>query len=171
MELKKISKNEYDKYFSLLEDDFVLEERRTKEDEFAAFDNQAFSPNFIYENGNLIGYACFWEFDEFVFVEHFAILKNMRGTGCGSRFLKEFSESKNKPIVLEVELPENEIAKKRISFYERLGYVINPFEYYQPTYHEGLELVPMHIMTYKNTLSKEQFDSFVLQIKNLVYNQ
>lgn len=171
MELKRISKAEYDKYFALLEDDFCLEERKTKIDELAAFEDENFSPNFIYEDGNLIGYACFWEFEDFLFVEHFAILKEMRGTGCGSRFLKEFSENTNKPIILEVELPENEIAIKRIKFYERMGYVINNYPYAQPSYHAGKEPVPMHVMTYKSELEKADYDKFVLEIKHVVYNQ
>ena len=108
MELKTISKAEYDKYFALLEDDFCLEERKTKIDELAAFEDKNFSPNFIYEDGKLIGYACYWEFEDFLFIEHFAILKDMRGTGCGSRFLKEFAdkmtESKNRIILKDSKL-------------------------------------------------------------------
>lgn len=171
MELKTISKAEYDKYFALLEDDFCLEERKTKLDELAAFEDKNFSPNFIYEDGKLIGYACYWEFEDFLFVEHFAILKDMRGTGCGSRFLKEFTDKVNKPIILEVELPESEEAIKRIKFYERLGFVINPYTYAQPSYHEGKEPVPMHVMTYKTVLEKEAYDKHVLEIKHVVYNQ
>ena len=55
MELKRIEKTEFDKFFNLLENDFCLEERKTIEDELAAFDNPNFSPNFIYDDGKLVG--------------------------------------------------------------------------------------------------------------------
>ena len=171
MILKKISKEDFDKYFALLESDFCLEERKTKADELTAFNHPNFSPNFIFEEDKLIGYACFWNFENFLFVEHFAILNTMRGTGCGSKFLKEFSEKTTKPIVLEVELPETEVAAKRIRFYERVGYVINEFKYYQPSYHKDTNLIPMHLMSFGSKLSKEDFDNFTAKIKNIVYNQ
>jgi len=171
MELKKITKNEYDKFFSLLESDFCLDERKTKINELKAFDDSNFSPNFIYDNQTLVGYICFWEFEKFLYIEHFAILNSMRGTGQGSKFLKEFSEKFNKPIILEVELPENEVAIKRIKFYERLGYHLNNFPYTQPAYQPESKPVEMFVMSYGTTLSKSDFSAFTKTIKKIVYNQ
>ena len=171
MKLKKITLDEYDKFFALLENDFCLDERKTKENELKAFDSPNFSPNFIYDGETLVGYVCYWEFENFLFVEHFAISKEMRGTGCGSRFLKEFSETKNKPIILEVELPETEIAEKRIKFYERLGYVVNNYPYIQPAYQPESKPVDMFVMSYGSSLSKQNFDDFTQKIKKVVYNQ
>ncbi len=37
-----------------------------------------------------------------------------------------------KPVILEVELPTGELEARRIAFYERNGFVMNPFEYMQP---------------------------------------
>lgn len=171
MELKKITKQEYDKFFSLLESDFCLDERKTKVNELNAFDDPHFSPNFIYDNQTLVGYICFWEFEEFLYVEHFAILNSMRGTGQGSKFLKEFSENFSKPIILEVELPKNEVAIKRIKFYERLGYHLNDFPYTQPAYQPESSPVEMFVMSYGTVLSKTDFCKFTKTIKKVVYNQ
>ena len=150
---------------------FCLDERRTKAGELKAFDDSNFSPNFIFDGETLVGYVCFWEFEKFLFIEHFAVLKEMRGTGCGSKFLKEFSETSTKPIVLEVELPETEIAEKRIKFYERLGYVVNHYPYIQPAYQPESNPVDMHIMSYGSSLSETDFKDFTKQIKTVVYNQ
>lgn len=171
MELKKITKKDYDEFFSMLESDFCLDERKTKANELKAFDDKNFSPNFIYENGELVGYVCYWEFENFLYIEHFAIMSQMRGTGCGSRFLKEFSEKTNKPIILEVELPENEVAAKRIKFYERLGYVVNDFPYTQPAYQPESNPVKMFVMSFKSSLSEKDFKDFANTIKTIVYNQ
>ena len=171
MELKTITKNEYDEFFSMLESDFCLDERKTKANEIKAFDDKNFSPNFIYENGELVGYVCYWEFENFLFIEHFAILSKMRGTGCGSRFLKEFSDKSNKTIVLEVELPKTETAIKRIKFYERLGYVVNEYPYTQPAYQPESNPVEMFVMSFGKTLSEKDFNEYTQSIKKIVYNQ
>lgn len=171
MKLKKITKKEYNKFFNLLESDFCLDERKTKAGELKAFDDSNFSPNFIYDGETLVGYVCFWEFEKFLYIEHFAILKEMRGTGCGSKFLKEFSEKTNKAIILEVELPETETAEKRIKFYERIGYVVNHFHYTQPAYQPESNPVDMFVMSYNYPLSETDFNDFTKQIKTIVYNQ
>ena len=171
MELRKITIQEYDKFFSMLESDFCLDERRTKENELKAFSFDNFSPNFIYEGETLVGYVCFWEFESFLFVEHFAINSQMRGSGLGSRFLKEFSDNATKSIILEVELPETEIASKRIKFYERLGYVVNEYKYTQPAYQPESNPVDMHLMSFGSALSEEEFNEYTQTIKRVVYNQ
>lgn len=171
MKLKKITLNEYDKFFALLESDFCLDERKTKVNELKAFEDSNFSPNFIYDGKTLVGYVCYWEFEKFLYVEHFAISKEMRGTGVGSKFLKEFSENSTKPIILEVELPETEIAEKRIKFYERLGYVVNHYPYTQPAYQPESNPVDMFVMSYGSSLSETDFNDYTKKIKKVVYNQ
>ena len=95
----------------------------------------------------------------------------MRGTGVGSKFLKEFSENSTKPIILEVELPETEIAEKRIKFYERLGYVVNHYPYTQPAYQPESNPVEMFVMSYGSSLSETDFNDYTKKIKKVVYNQ
>lgn len=171
MELKKITRQKYDEFFALLENDFCLDERRTKENELKAFDIANFSPNFIYENDKPVGYVCFWDFEKFLFIEHFAILSQLRGNGCGSRFLKDFSEKSNKPIILEVELPNNELAIKRIKFYEKIGYVLNKYPYTQPAYQPESNPVDMYVMSLGRALTEAEFDDYTKTIKKFVYNQ
>ena len=88
--LKKITKVDFDKFYSLLEKDFCFAERKTKEDEFETLKNSKFSANFIYHNDLLIGYICFWDFEEFLYIEHFAIIEELRNQYWGTKFLKEF---------------------------------------------------------------------------------
>ena len=39
---------------------------------------------------------------------------------------------KKRPMVLEVELPEDALTRRRIGFYERHGLVFNSYPYLQP---------------------------------------
>ena len=67
MELKRINKKEFAKYYDLLEKDFIFEERRTKENELKCISNKYFNVCFIFskELNKNIGYFSYWDFDEF----------------------------------------------------------------------------------------------------------
>lgn len=171
MELKRITSEDYDRFYAMLENDFCADERKSKDAEFESFADEKFSPNFIYEAGKLLGYICFWNFEKFVYVEHLAISKELRGHGLGSKFVTEFVSNFNKDIILEAELPVETIAKKRISFYERNGFVLNPYEYSQPAYREDSNTVPMLVMSHGNKLPEEIFNAYIQEIKKTVYNK
>ncbi len=105
----------------------------------------------------LTGFLAVWEFDLFVFIEHFAVDASLRGNGTGSAMLQKLVERYQKPICLEVELPETELACRRIGFYERNGFVLNKHPYMQPPISEGKAPVPLWIMTYKDQITQEEF--------------
>lgn len=170
MELKKVTEENFNILYSFMENDFPLSERRTKQNQFKLLKNKYVSLNFIEKDGNLAGYFIFWDFDDFIFIEHIATLKEFRGQGIGTSFLNEFIKKNNKQIVLEVENPDNETAIKRIKFYEHLGFVLNSYNYMQPSYHNDRTTVPMKIMTLQKTLSEQEYNKITKKIKQEVYN-
>ena len=170
MQFKLIKKHEFDFYYSLLEKDFCFEERRWKEDELTALKNKNFKPYFIYDKNIHIGYFCCWEFEDFIFWEHFAILEEYRNKGFGTVFLKQFLDGLTKPLVFEIEQPIDEQSKRRKKFYERLNLIFNDYEYYQPSYHKNGNEIPMIFVSYPKALTKREFDRVVKIIKREVYN-
>lgn len=169
MRFEKITSKNFDKYYALLEDDFCFEERKTKAGEFKSISNKQYNPCLVYDDDKLIGYFCYWEYDNFLYCEHFAMLKELRGQGYGSKFLKWYLNSIKKPFILEVEDPIDDLTKNRVKFYEKLGLVLNDFEYYQPSYHDGSDSVPMKIMSYKTPLSKAEFNEYFKIMLKTVY--
>ena len=89
---------------------------------------------YMYEHdGEESGYIVTRKRDDLVFLLVLAIDKKMRGKGLGNAMIEEFKESvkDRKVILLEAENPEatddeKEIVnrKKRISFYEKLGFKV-----------------------------------------------
>lgn len=73
----------------------------------------------------------------------------MRGNGIGGAVIERLREESDKPLLLEVELPDSgPMAVRRIDFYRRHG--LEPrysFEYMQPPYASGLNPLPMVLMT------------------------
>ncbi len=97
---------------------------------------------------SLLGFITLWNFDDFIYVEHFAIDEALRGFNLGARVLSKLRKT-HKTIVLEVEMPSdnNPVAARRIDFYRRNGFEIVNDEYIQPPYGPGLPSVQMYLMS------------------------
>ena len=91
-----------------------LEHLREYTDRIGNFHN-----NIIFDDDLPIGFITYWDFDEFYYVEHFATNPALRNGGYGKRTLEHLCEFLKRPIVLEVERPVEEMAKRRINFYQR----------------------------------------------------
>ena len=110
-----------------------------------------------------------WKFEDFAFIEHFAVNPFYRNQGLGSLILHEILNLLQCQICLEVELPKTDFAKRRIGFYERNGFFINHYPYAQPPYTREKQPVPLLMMTSGNCVSKDRFDSIKETIFKEVY--
>ena len=99
------------------------------------------------------GFLAVWEFESFTYIEHFAVDPVLRNSGTGSAMLQELVRKYQKQICLEVELPEDELTRRRIGFYERNGFVFNEYPYIQPPISKGKSPVPLRIMTYGSAIT------------------
>lgn len=111
-----------------------------------------------YGNGRSpVGFISLWDFEKFVFVEHFAVKKGLRGRGYGRRIMKDLLMHSGKSIVLEVEKPATNIDARRIKFYNGLGFRLNQYKYQQPSYWAGGKPVELLLMSYPIALSEKDF--------------
>lgn len=85
------------------------------------------------EAGEPIGLFWYWETEDFVYLEHFAIEKTHRNGGLGAKILAEFMDG-HPNVVLEAEDPVDDITRRRIGFYQRCGMIDNGFAYENPGY-------------------------------------
>lgn len=98
------------------------------------------------ENDTYIGLLTSWEFDAFTYIEHFAIKPGLRSSGYGTKALHAFMQTKASPIILEAEPPTDNMAKRRIRFYERNGFTLYDYDYYQPPYSSDRQGVALKLM-------------------------
>jgi ribosomal protein S18 acetylase RimI-like enzyme len=112
------------------------------------------------EQGHTVAFLAGWEFAQFCFVEHIAVDSAIRGGGLGKKLMNRFISQSGKPVVLEVEPPVDEWTRRRIGFYERLGFHLNSFEYVQPPLREGQADLPLQIMSYPDVLTEQAFAPF-----------
>ncbi len=101
------------------------------------------------EEGRFMGFITYWEFDRFVYVEHFAVETSMRGTGVGTELLSYLKNISDRSLLLEVEPPVDEMTRKRIGFYEKNGFrLFDGFRYIQPPYGPGQSGMELKLMLY-----------------------
>ncbi len=108
--------------------------------------------NAIKLDDEFVGLVNFWEFDDFLYIEHFAVSHHVRGLGLGSKVLNIIKSNYSKPVVLEIEMPESSpIAARRMDFYRRNGFrPIWDFKYVQPPYSPGLPQLRLLLMSTDN---------------------
>jgi len=153
-----VNEREFDKIFALMEKSFPESERRTYAGQKELMANQHYRLISEKDNNNqIVAFLAAWEFPSFRFVEHIAVDPDLRGSGVGGKMLTAYMKESKKPILLEVEYPDTELAQRRIGFYERLGFRLNSFEYVQPPLHKGQDDLPLKIMSYLQLLTNEEF--------------
>lgn len=156
----------FERLFRIIEYSFPKNERRGFDEHFDEFQKPYFRSLIQEENENIEGFMNYWQLNGFVYLEHFAIAKELRGQGLGSELMEKLCGIVKCPIILEVEPPEtSNAAIHRIGFYQRLGFHLNEYEYYQPPYHKGEKPVRLMIMSRPFPLSETRF----AEIKRILY--
>lgn len=116
------------------------------------------------------GFISFWTIDDFIYIEHLAVLPSVRGLGIGRNLLAHVAEiAGERTIIFEVEPDADEISHKRIKFYQGLGYILHPeFHYIQPAYAPGREPIELWLMTSK-PVDHTALNSMAEALKKNVY--
>lgn len=132
--------------------------------------NPHFEVELAKEKDKNIGLFCYWDLDEFIFGEYLAIDSTLRNGGYGKLILEEFLSKISKPLVAEVELPETEMAQRRIGFYKRLGFnVWEGIDYLQPPYYKGAPYLPMILISHGNIDVDKNKEEITSRIHTNVY--
>lgn len=132
----------------LYEKSFPEEERRASEELFGDARPEGLKLYIIYEEEHkqMLGFVSLWVMEGFRFVEHFALFAEMRNKGYGAEVLRWLQSQSKEPIVLECERPHEEMARRRLAFYERCGFGIIDSNYEQAPYSSGQPWVPMLLL-------------------------
>ena len=117
-----------------------------------------------------VGVLTYWDFNNFFYIEHFAISSSLRRQGWGTKAIKNFfNEHSQKPIVLEVEHPTNEESIRRISFYKQCGLSLWSCNYLQPPYRESDEWFPLYLMVSDGLCFEKDYADIQQTIHSQVY--
>jgi GNAT superfamily N-acetyltransferase len=166
--IKNSSDPLFGKMYKLYQSAFPVVERRTLESLESVLNHDTrFVMTGLLKDGEFVGFFNHWQFERFVCIEHFAVNPKLRGQNIGSEVMKTFLSNINLPVVFEVEMLENEMAIRRIVFYERLGCKLLPHKYAQPHYDGSGKLLPMLLMTN----NYDYVDKYFREIKSTMYKE
>lgn len=153
-------------------DAFPPNERRDFDEFLRLLDDKSvpFTVAVLEEDGEFAGFLTYWAWDDFRYFEHFAVAPEKRNGGKGGAFLRMMVENDRRPVVLEVERPDDEMAVRRIGFYQRNGFRLwDDVPYLQPSYGAGREPIPLCLMTAGDIAFDGENDEKIRRIKRSVY--
>lgn len=153
--LERLDKDEFEQLYALMDESFPPAEIRDFKGQQMLLDKPDYSVYVLRENGEILAFFAEWVNKKYRFVEHLAVNEKYRSQGLGSKTLQAYNALSSKPVILEVEPPEDEIQRRRIKFYERNGFHLSSYSYIQPVINEGHEQVPLVLMTYPELLDND----------------
>lgn len=159
IQLEKLTEQDFPQVWNIMEHSFPPEERRTRMGQENLLDNPYYQLYGYKKEGIVAAFFAVWQFEKLLFVEHFAVSEAYRNSGIGAELLQQLLKMMHMPTVLEVELPEGELPRRRIGFYERNGFVWNDYDYMQPSMQEGKSEIPLRIMSYPKALNQNLFET------------
>ena len=161
MHLERITSPEHPLFqqaLALYQLSFPPHEQREMPSQQAIMRHPAYHFDAICQDGMFIGEALSWKIGDFRYIEHFCILPEMRNKRYGQRALALLLQAH--PLMLEIDPPIDEISLRRKGFYERCGFVANPFPHVHPPYHPGNHGHALVVMSAPAPLTQKDYDAF-----------
>ena len=167
---RSMKKSEFPAVYHLLESAFPANERRPLAAQRQLLTNPRYRVAVSEQDGRVAAFLASWRLPEFRFIEHFAVCTERRSCGLGQRMLQTFLQESSSPAVLEVELPDTELARRRIGFYERNGFHLNSYRYFQPPMAPGQLPLPLLVMSSGGGLSECTFQRVRDELYRRIYH-
>ena len=162
MEFRRLSTGDndlYEKAMDLYKISFPLHEQRESDSQLRIMGNKEYHFNLIYDETIWVGLMLCWETKDFIYVEHFCILPQMRNKKYGQKAL-ELLNTAGKTVILEIDPPTEDMSLHRKMFYERAGYQANTFAHVHPPYRKAFEGHSLVVMSCPERLSEKEYHSF-----------
>jgi len=148
---------------ALYESAFPLHEKRNYAAKIRAFNHANYQQQAWFDGELFVGMIGMWDFGDYSYIEHLAVNDRLRGQGYGKRMLSQFLQQFPQTI-LEIDPLTTEIAHKRLHFYQSLGFQINHFPHFHPTYHEHLADHQLIVLSYPRQIDQQQYQRFLTDL-------
>ena len=151
---------------------FPVDERRPFEKLAELLGNTpVFHLRLLCDGDKKVGFISYWQWPDLTYGEHFAVDPDERGGGYGGKALRLLCEELQTPVGLEVELPFDEMSRRRIGFYQRSGFTLSTLRYIQPPYFDGAQPLELHLMFYALPVPMESdaFSDFFCRVRDRLH--
>ena len=168
MKFERITSPEHPLYaevINLYKISFPLHEQREEASQTKIFADASYHFDVVCDHDEFIGEILYWDIGGFRYIEHFCVLPSMRNRHYGQKILAALQET---PLILEIDPPVDAISCRRKGFYERCGFVENPYPHTHPPYHKDNSGHDLVVMSSPNALTPEEYDLFSQKLQNMV---
>lgn len=162
MRFERISNIEhpmYEKALELYSISFPAHEQRESVSQTQILSDGEYYFSLIYDEDIFVGLLLYWETLDYIYVEHFCILPEMRNNHYGQKSLELLGQRK-KTVILEIDPPSDAVSVRRKGFYERNGFVENPYSHAHPPYHKGNVGHTLVVMSSPTSITRTEYDDF-----------
>ena len=160
MEFERITTPEHPLYaeaIGLYKTSFPPHEQRESASQEEILSHPAYHFTAVCDGGAFVGEALYWDIGGARYMEHLCVMPAMRNRRCGQKILEAL---RDKPLILEIDPPVDDISRRRRGFYERCGFVENPYSHVHPPYHRGNKGHELVVMSRPGELSAAEYDCF-----------
>jgi GNAT superfamily N-acetyltransferase len=148
---------------------FPIYEQRTFEHQQTAFKSPLYHLDVCVEEGVVIGFIAYWIFPDYAYVEHYAMAKEARGQGYGTKILGDFlRRMAGRIVVLEIDPVIDEVSTRRLEFYQRLGFQESPFRHTCPKYQPDEQEGELWVLTWPVTVDCDFYEMFYTDLHQVV---
>ncbi len=147
---------------------FPLVEKRSFDDYAKALGDSA-CHLFVYLDANNEVQAILnaWDFPSSYFIEFYAIAHTARGKGLGTIILQDCMQKRQKKIVLEIEVVNDDATEKRWRFYKRLGFIKHSSIYVHPPYQQDFSTFNLNVLSFPEALDEVDYSKFIFEEKKI----
>lgn len=140
--------SKFDEVYEIMKESFPVDEFREYKEQKKLLSRPNYFLKTTLHHDEVTAFCAYYEFDDFIYIEHLACTEKVRGQGIGTQLIRDVMlEAKQRPIILEVEPPVDILTKRRVEFYKRLGFILNDIPHYQPPLNLTTGTVELRIMS------------------------
>lgn len=147
----------YARAMALYRSSFPPHELREELSQRQILSDPAYHFDLIRDGDTFVGEVLYWEIGGFYYIEHFCILPELRSRHYGQRALELLQPV---PLILEIDPPVDAISVRRKGFYERCGFMENPYAHVHPPYHKGNHGHGLVVLSRPAALTRTEYDRF-----------
>lgn len=158
----------YDDFLKIYSVSFPVYEQRSHAQQLYAFQNPHYRLYGRINENRLEAFISFWEFDDYIYIEHLAVNGEIRGKQIGTNTLNQFKDEMDKTIVLEIDPIVDEVSAKRLSFYQKLDFKQCPYKHAHPAYNKEYKPHELLVLSSGKVLSPEVYETFRSDLSDVV---
>ena len=144
---------------------FPPHEQRESASQEEILSHPAYHFTAVCDGGVFVGDALYWDIGEARYMEHLCVAPAARNRRYGQKILEAL---RDRPLILEIDPPVDDISRRRRGFYERCGFVENPYAHVHPPYHHGNTGHELVIMSSPEKLKPNEYDRFYRYLQSTV---